>query len=201
MLSKLTCKPKKFREVTLKQIWRQKFKKISCKMLKIVCLFCEKSHCRKSKCCQKQKHKVSEFCLYSIEMLTHFLILMLHSHLQHHNDTIIETDARRKTQEGRRKKTSLTIYLPLTLLQGFERVVQGLHVRGCWRLNINFIFWPPLLMTVTLCLSCSPDAGVHSIGGFRGPPSVGCSFPYHIWSLAVWNSTGNCFGTQLNSII
>ena len=39
-------------------------------------------------------------------------------------------------------KTSLTTYLPLNLLQGFERVVQGLHVRGCWRPNINFIFWP-----------------------------------------------------------
>ena len=25
-------------------------------------------------------------------------------------------------------------------------------------------------MTVTLCLSCSPDVGVHSIGGFRAPP-------------------------------
>ena len=45
-------------------------------------------------------------------------------------------------QEGRRKKTSLQIYLPLTLLQGFERIVQGLPVRGCWRPNINFIFWP-----------------------------------------------------------
>ena len=47
-----------------------------------------------------------------------------------------------KTQEGRRKKTSLEKYSPLTLLQGFERVVQGLHVRGCWGPNINFIFWP-----------------------------------------------------------
>ena len=45
----------------------------------------------------------------------------------------------RRTNKGRRK-TSLEIYLPLTLLQGFERVVQGLHVRGCWRPNINFIF-------------------------------------------------------------
>ena len=67
-------------------------------------------------------------------------------------------------------------------------------------------------MTVTSCLSCSPDFGVHSIGAFRGPPrlgvafpttsglyclelywqlhrgfprspSVGCGLPYHIWSL------------------
>ena len=67
--------------------------------------------------------------------------------MQHHNDTTIKTDARRKTQEwrtqeGKRRKTSLTKNIPLTLLQGFERVVQGLHVRGCWRPNINFIFWP-----------------------------------------------------------
>ena len=67
-------------------------------------------------------------------------------------------------------------------------------------------------MTVTLCLFCSPDVGVYSIGAFRGPPrlgvafpttsglyclevcwqlhrgfpsapSVGCGLPYHIWSL------------------
>ena len=37
--------------------------------------------------------------------------------------------------------------------------------------------------------------------GFLRAPSVWCGFPYHIWSVAVWKSTGNCFGTQLNSII
>ena len=63
------------------------------------------------------------------------IVEMLYSHLQHDNDRIII-----KTQEGRHRKTSLQLYLPLTLLQGFERVVQGLHVRGCWRPNINFIF-------------------------------------------------------------
>ena len=42
----------------------------------------------------------------------------------------------------RRRKTSLTKYLPLTLLQGFERVVQGLRVRVNWRPNITEIFWP-----------------------------------------------------------
>ena len=61
-------------------------------------------------------------------------------------------------------KTSLEKYSPLTLLQGFERVVQGLHVRGCWRPNINFIFWPPLLMTVTLCLSCSLRCSTRGLG-------------------------------------
>ena len=48
-------------------------------------------------------------------------------------DAVIK-DAGRKTQED-----FLNNILPLTLLQGFERVVEGLHVRGCLRPNINFI--------------------------------------------------------------
>ena len=32
-------------------------------------------------------------------------------------------------------------------------------------------------MTVTLCLSCSPDVGVNSIGAFRGSPWSGVAFP------------------------
>ena len=55
-------------------------------------------------------------------------------------DAVINDAVTIKMQEGRRKKTSLEKYSPLTLLQGFERVVEGLHVRGCWRPNINFIF-------------------------------------------------------------
>ena len=46
-------------------------------------------------------------------------IHMLYTHLPYHNDSIIKTHAER------RKKTSLEKYSPLTLLQGFERVVQG----------------------------------------------------------------------------
>ena len=89
--------------------------------------------------------------------------------------------------EGWRRKTSLQIYLPLTLLQGFERVVEGLHVRGCWRPNVNFIFWPHCYdrHVVSFLFSwCSTRGlGVHSIGAFPRAPSVGCGLPYHIWSL------------------
>ena len=79
---------------------------------------------------------------------------MLHCHLLIHAEIHIyildtyrrnDNDNRRMTNDRRtkkgRKKTSLEKYSPLTLLQGFERVVEGLHVRGCWRPNINFIFW------------------------------------------------------------
>ena len=104
-----------------------------------------------------------------------------------------------------RWKTSLTKYLPPTLLQGFERVVQGLRVRGSWRSNITPIFWPPKLWPATLCLSRSSDAQPEPWGplcwvlafftasyqhllwtpihqGFPRAPSAGCGFPYHISS-------------------
>ena len=99
----------------------------------------------------------------------------------------------KKRQEGRHKKTSLEKYSPLTLLQGFERVVEGLHVRGCWRSNVNFIFWPHCYDRHVVSLLFSWCWGLlHR--GFPRAPSVGCGFPYHIWSLAVWNYTGNCIG-------
>ena len=38
-------------------------------------------------------------------------------------------------------------------------------------------YFDPTVMTVTLCLYCSPDVGVYSIGAFRGPPRSGVAFP------------------------
>ena len=68
------------------------------------------------------------------------LKIVLYSHVPYHNDTIIKTEAGRKT--------SLTIYVPLTLLQGFEKVVQGLNVRGSRRPNRNFNILTSTLMAV-----------------------------------------------------
>ena len=59
--------------------------------------------------------------------------------MQYHNDTII------KTQEDFFNK-----YVPLTLLQGFEKVIQGLCVRGSWRPNINCNILTPTLMAVNV---------------------------------------------------
>ena len=99
-----------------------------------------------------------------------------------------------------------------------------MHVRGCWRPNINFIFWPHCYDRHVVSFLFSWFWGpLHR--GFRGPlgrvwpslphlvssclefcwqllrgfsrsPSVGCGLPYHISSLTLWESAGNCSGTQ-----
>ena len=123
-----------------------------------------------------------------------------------------------KTQEGRCRKTSLTKYLPFTLLQGFERVVQGLHLRESWWSNMTVIFWPHCYdrHVVSFLFSWCSTGGLgltagcwlsllHLISIFSGPqtpsgypraPSVGCGFPYHTSSPTVWNSPGNCLGSS-----
>ena len=110
----------------------------------------------------------------------------------------------RRTNKGRRKEDAgrfLYKYSPLSLLQGFERVVQGLHVRGCWRPNINFIFWPHCYDRHVGSFLFSWCWGpLHR--GFPRAPSVGCGFPntsglYCLevcWQL-LWHPT------QLNYII
>ena len=40
------------------------------------------------------------------------------------------------------------------------------------------------------------ESAGNCIGGFPSAPSVGCGLRYHISSLALWKSAGNCSGTQ-----
>ena len=63
-------------------------------------------------------------------------------------------------------------------------------------------------MTVMLCLSCSPDAGVYSFG-VQMAPSAWCGFPYHISSISVrsltqlphWASNSTGTRTQFNWLV
>ena len=103
----------------------------------------------------------------------------------------------------RHRKISLTKYIPLTLLQGFEKVGWGFTVRGSWRSNITAIFWPQTYgchVVSFLFFWCSTEAlGSTLLGaGFlycilsassldpnsSGPqaPSAWRGFPYHISS-------------------
>ena len=64
--------------------------------------------------------------------------MVLYSHVPYHNDSIIKTDA--VINDAR--MTSLTTYIPLHFIARVRKGCQSLHERGCWRPNINFIFWP-----------------------------------------------------------
>ena len=112
----------------------------------------------------------------------------------------------------------LSIYL-----QGFEKVIQGLRVRGSWRPNRNCNILTPTLMAVNVvsfsfsrCSTGGP--GVHSAGcwhsllhlisnfpgpqnpsGFPRAPSAGCGFLYHISSITP-PPTGTGTGT-LTSVL
>ena len=92
-------------------------------------------------------------------------------------------DAGRKTQEGRRKKTSFQLYLPLSLLQGFERVVEGFACERMLEIEhklhiLTPLLWPSRCVFLVLLMLGSTPSGV-----FPRAPSVGCGLPYHIWSL------------------
>ena len=84
---------------------------------------------------------------------------VLYCHLQHHNDTIINAHAGRLLYK----------YIPLTLLQGFEKVTQGLRVRGSMETEHNCNILTSTLMAVSVVFFlfswCSTGGpGVHSAG-------------------------------------
>ena len=133
-------------------------------------------------------HSHAYFDIWNSVLYSH---LHVHAASQRHNDK----DAGRKMQEDFFRKI-FTSHFIARVRKGYsrfacERVLETqrkLHIlTHCYdRHVVSFLFswcWGQL----------------HR--GFPRAPSVGCGLPYHIWSLAVWNSTGNCFGTQLNSII
>ena len=85
---------------------------------------------------------------------------MLYRHLQHHNDTM---------NNDRRRKTSLTIILPLTLLQGFEKGYSRFACEKELETKHNWNILTPKLMAVNVvsfsfswCSTGGPEA--HSAG-------------------------------------
>ena len=93
---------------------------------------------------------------------------------------MIRSDATKKSQEDFLEK-----YLPLILLQGFEKVVWGFTVRESWSPNITEIFWPKNYgrqRCVFLVLQgCSPGALESTL--------LGAGFPYYNSTPSHSNST------------
>ena len=97
---------------------------------------------------------------------------MLHTHIINmliYTSTYIcwiHTDAINKDA---RSNTSLTIFFTSHFI---ARVRKGCSRVACEReleTEHKLQYFDPTVMTVTLCLSCSPNFGVHSIGASEGP--------------------------------
>ena len=111
---------------------------------------------------------------------------MLYTHLPYHNDSIIKTHAERHVKEN--VGSFFTTYLTLTLLQGFERLACERMLETERKLHIlTPLLWPSRCVLFSWCWG-----PLH--WGFPRAPSVGCGFPYHISSLTLWESAGNCIG-------
>ena len=111
------------------------------------------------------------------------------------------------------------IYLSL-YCKGFERLACERVLETERKLHIlTPLLWPSRCVFIVLLMLGSTPSGLsegplglvwpslpHLVSnplvvcwqlhrGFSECPAVGCGLPYHIWSLCVWNSTGNCSGT------
>ena len=145
------------------------------------------------------KH-ISVLCLLTFIYSFCYIVTYVDSHLHTctyicriiHNDTTTRTDAWKITQED----FFTIIFTSHFICKGSKGLFKILHVRWCWRPNINFIFWPHCYDRHVVSFLFSWCWGSLHRGVFRELPSVGCGLPYHIWSLAVWKSAGNCSGTQ-----
>ena len=141
----------------------------------------------------------------------------------HHNGTTSKTDAWRKTPEGRHRKISLTTFYLSIYCKGSKGLLKGCMWEDA-RDRTYTSYFDPTVMTVTLCLvllmlGSTPSglsegpldrvwpslttSGLYCLEvcwqlhrGFPRSPSVGCGLPYHISSLTLWESAGNCSGTQ-----
>ena len=123
---------------------------------------------------------------------------MLYTHLQHHNDTIIKTQWQRRTQEGRRRKTSLTIFTSHFIARvrkgcvGFycereleiEQNCNILTPHSYGRHVVSFLFsWCSTggqrgSLCWVICYILSVTSQVPKLHrGSRGPPGPGVAFP------------------------
>ena len=125
------------------------------------------------------------------------MLSLLYSHLQHHNDTIIKTDAWRKTPEG--------FFTIIVTSHFIARVRKGCSRFACERVLetehklhiLTPLLWPSrCVFLVLLMLESTP-------WGLPRAPSVGCGLPYHIWSLLSGSLLATALAprTQLNDII
>ena len=107
---------------------------------------------------------------------------MLYSHLQRHNDK----DAGRKTHDkdaGRLLYKYFTSHFIARFEKGYSKFACKRMLETEHKLHIlTPLLWPSrCVFIVLLMFNQRPWGPLHR--GFSRTPSVGCGFPYHIWSL------------------
>ncbi len=150
---------------------------------------------------------------------------LLYCHLLIHAEIYIHILDTYRRNDKRRKKTSLTKYLPLTLLQGLKKGYSRFACDRELETEHNWNILTPNLWPSMLCLSRSLMLNRRSWGslcwvlafftasyqhllwtpthlGLKAP-SAWCGFPYHISSITptVCNSTGTWLPPWLRYII
>ena len=115
-------------------------------------------------------------------------------------DTYQRNDNRRRKEDARRL---LYKYIHLSLYcKGSKGLFKGLHVRGCWRPNINFIFWPHCYDRHVVSFLFSWCWGPLHRGFSEGPLGrVWLSLPHLVSRCLEFYWQLLCHPTQLNYII
>ena len=112
--------------------------------------------------------------------------------MPYHNDTIITTQWQlrcRKDNAGKLLYKYFTSQFIARVRKGCLRAACEKMLETEHKLHIlTLLLWPSRCVLFSWCWG-----PLHR--GFPRDPSVGCGLPYHIWSLTLWESAGNCFGT------
>ena len=144
-------------------------------------------------------------------------MMMLYCHLPYHNDSIIKTHAERRRKDFFRK--IFTSQFIARVRKGCLRVACERMLETEHKLHIlTPLLWPSRCVFIVLLMLGSTPSGLFRgpprsgvafpttsglyclevcwqlLRGFPRSPSVWCGLPYHISSLTLWASAGNCFG-------
>ena len=136
---------------------------------------------------------------------------MLYCHIHVHAEIYIYMlDTFRRNDKDRRRKTSLTIFLPLTLFVRFRKGCVGFYCERELEIEHNCNILTPLLWGSALCLSHSPrllnrrprahSAGwwlslLHLISIFSGPQLIRAPSPFGL----VWLYLPHLVSLQLSA--
>ena len=160
-----------------------------------------------------------KFKFYPENIFRWYCYIVIYMFIQHHNDTIIKTHEGRRTHDKDFFNNIFTSHFIARVRKGCWRVACERVLETEHKLHIlTPLLWPSRCVFLVLLMLGSTPSGLsegplgrvwpslpHLVSsclevywqlhrGFPRAPSVGCGLPYHISSLTLWESAGNCIG-------